>query len=272
MCTAYENKMGQININHCSWRLRLAPAEAFDGRRNWIVFMQRMSPIVDNVYRQWEMWRKNGRFNFVFNAYMKSFSVFNNRVSWTAPYHVNLPLIRAAMHLNISLHLNVKAPRDGSIFFMWRERIGKCSVRFAQVERIPIQWHVCRDNVRIVLYIQWLLGVQPVFDSIASFEHLSITNSQPFQFSFYIQPKKEKEKSQQTNEIHRRNIQCENEKYPKYIVQSGAMYSVRERNAIENGKLFVAWIRERAEVAISRVLATNNTRCAIRKVRFEFVV
>ena len=47
---------------------------------------------------------------------MKSFNVFNNRVSWTAPYHVNLPLIRAAMHLNISTHLNVKALRDGSCF------------------------------------------------------------------------------------------------------------------------------------------------------------
>lgn len=158
---------------------------------------------------------------------MKSFNVFSNRVSWTAPYHVNLPLIRAAMHLNIRSHLNVKPVRDGSIFCMWREHIGKFCVRFAQVERIPIQWHVCSETMCVSFSISTDCSEFSVsFNRLVwtPFHHQQSTVSIFFLYSTEGKIKK----NQQTNEIHRRNIQCENEKYPKYIEQTGSMYSVRE--------------------------------------------
>lgn len=116
--------------------------------------------------------------NFVFNAYMKSFNVDNNRA-------------RATQSCEFVVNQGCHAPlfqitfeqRTVTVAF-WRKHIGKFIVSTAQVEQsAPIQWHpMChfRSNVHIV-HIHWLLEFS-VFDSIVSFEHLLITSSQPFHF------------------------------------------------------------------------------------------
>lgn len=157
MYIAYENKKksGQININHICWRHLLYVSQ------NWIE-LDAMCVIVtlrvrypDNVVQKEERKRLFCT-NFVFNTYMKSFNVFNNCVSRTWHRHVNLPLIRSAMHLFIRSHLNIKAPRDCRVFvcILFGESIlenlsTKCASRINTNTWKYVIVHV-RDNVRIV--------------------------------------------------------------------------------------------------------------------------
>lgn len=172
MHNEYEKQKGQININHISWGTYSFDASKIELNACccWICF-HHISLTHEKKRRE-----KNGCFIlilFLMHIWrvLTSIIIERCRAEATQSYEfaVNqgcrVPPIHFPDHIWTS---------NGDCSFLekayWKISGGNCASRAERTNTLPLLCHI-RCNVRMI-HIQWLLEFS-VFDSIASFEHLS---------------------------------------------------------------------------------------------------